>query len=289
MKRLGALLLGWWIFSPSPVQADAFDHYTNEILVKIPEATGVKKIAQLTQDQLVEHSRALPGITAAFVVVRTGEGRMCKMLLLPARQKVSSDESVPILLIERFVTFREGEERTIEAQGHNIRLFADFRFNLDLGQVVPASVPADIRLVAKDGQVAVEPVGKAELFLVTRHLPDANPKGTAKPTPGAPFTPQFFNGVFKLNEDGRRLGTLHLKVSDGGEVLGHFYSAKDGQKYEVGGKIGNPNHSIQFRITYPRSIQHFQGWIFTHDGQAITGSANLQDRETGFYALRQEK
>lgn len=269
------------------VRADAFDHYTNLILDKVPAATGVKKVDAVTQDMLVEHARALPGITAAFVVVKTNEGRMCKMLVLPARQKVSEKVSVPILLIERFVTYREGEERTILAQGQNVRLFADFRFNLELGQVVPGSVPADVNVVVKGDAVQLEPIAKAELYLVTRHLPEANPKPGPRPTPGAAFTPQFFNGVYKLLDDGRRSGVLHLKVDAEGEVVGHFYSDKDGQKYDVAGKIGNPHHSIQFRITFPRTIQFFEGLIFTFDGQAITGTARLEERSTAFYALRQ--
>ena len=48
--------------------------------------------------------------------------------------------------IDRFVTFKEGEERTVVAEGKNLRLFAEFQLNLDLGQVVPGSVGGDIRL-----------------------------------------------------------------------------------------------------------------------------------------------
>src|SRR5687767_3984178 len=96
------VILGILLLVPTWAGADTFDHYTNDILVKVPGADGVSKITQLTQDMMVENARALPGHTAAFVVVRTGEGRMCKLLLLPAQQKVAGTAAVPILLIERF-------------------------------------------------------------------------------------------------------------------------------------------------------------------------------------------
>jgi len=50
-----------------------------------------------------------------------------------------------------------------------------------------------------------------------------------------------------------------------------------------------PNHNINFMITCPRTIQQFAGCMFTGDGKAITGFARMQDRETGFYAIRIEE
>ncbi len=276
-----------WMVCPRSAHADAFDHYTNDILVKVPKAKGALAVGKLAAATMVEHSRALPGITATFLVVKTNEGRMSKLLVQPARQKLDN-KSLPILLIERFTTYREGEERTLHAQGQNVRLFGGFRFNLDMGQVVPDAVPADLRLAADGDDVVVEPVGKAELYLVTKHLPEATPKKLPRPEIGAVFEPRYFNGVYKLYDDGRRSGKLHLKVADNGDVNGFYYSDKDGQKYEVAGKVGTPNHSVQFRVTFPRTVQFFHGWLFTGDGRALTGTSRLQDRETGFYAVREE-
>jgi hypothetical protein len=266
--------------------ADSFDQYTNVLLAKIAKAQEAQPAKQVTARQMVQNGRVLPGVTACFIIVRTNENRLAKVLVQPARQKIDDKTSVPIILIERFVTFREGEERTIHAKGDSVRLFAGFRFNLDMGQVVPESVPADLRFIAEGDNAYVEPVGKAELYLVTKHLPEATPKKLARPEIGAAFEGRFFNGKYKLYDDGRRSGTLQLKVLDNGDVDGAYYSDKDGQKYEVIGKVGNPNHSIQFRITFPKTVQLFQGFMFTGDGKAITGTSRLQERETGFYALR---
>jgi hypothetical protein len=103
---------------------------------------------------------------------------------------------------------------------------------------------------------------------------------------GPTFEPRYFNGTYKLHDDGRRSGTLTLEVANDGDVSGTYFSDKDGQKYEVSGKIGVTRHSLQFAIKFPRTQQHFTGWLFTGDGKALTGFSRLQDREAGFYALR---
>jgi len=289
MGRWLLTLLGFAVVSVVPVRADAFDHYTNVILAKVPKSAGTQQVKQVTPQQMVENARVLPGVSGCLLVVRTNDNRFGKLLVQPARQKIDDKTSLPILLIERFVTYREGEERTIHAQGQNVRLFSGVRFNLDMGQVVPDNVPADLRLVVDGDSVHVEPIGKAELYLVTKHLPEATPKKPAKLEIGAAFEPRYFNGKYKLYDDGRRSRILQLQVADNGDVDGSYYSDKDGQKYEVTGKIGKPNHSIQFKITFPRTVQIFEGFLFTGDGKAITGSSKLQERETGFYALRLEQ
>ncbi len=274
---------------PAIVRADAFDNYTAPILAKVPDSKSAEKITKLTPELLVQNSRALPGISGAFVVVKTNDNRWAKLLVLPARQKISETESTPIYLIERYVAFREGEERTIHTTGQNVRLFGDFRFSLDIGQVVPASVGADLRVVMDKDNYYLEPIAKAEMYIVTKHLPEANPAKPARLVVGAQFEMRYFNGEYKLYDDGRRSGTLQIKVAENGEVSGNYYSDKDGSKYEVSGKVGNaPQHKIEFLVSYPRTSQSFTGYLFTGDGRAITGYSILQGHATGFYAVRSE-
>jgi len=271
---------------PAVARSDAFDNYTNPILAKIPASKLALPVKQLTTALMVEHGRALPGATSAMVVVRTNDGRLAKLLVRPAAQRVSADETLPILLVERFVTYREGEEKTIAAAGADLRLFGGFHLSLDIGQVVPAKVGGDLRCVAQGDELVLEPVGKAELFVVTKHLPEATPKKGAKVVVGEKFEPEYFNGKYKLYDDGRRSGTLVVKVSGNGDVDGYYYSDKDGQKYEVAGRLANPKHVVEFTITFPRTVQHFRGMLFTGDARAIAGTSRLQERETGFYAVR---
>ena len=53
---------------------------------------------------------------------------------------------------------------------------------------------------------------------MTKPMPEAAPKKTAKFVIGASFESRYFNGVYKLYDDGRRTATLNLKVDDEGDV-----------------------------------------------------------------------
>jgi hypothetical protein len=286
MPRLPLVLAALALASvPRAARADAFDLYINTILEKVPTAASVKEVKQLTPALLADHAQVLPNTAAAFVVVKTNEGRYSKLLVQAARQKTTKG-TVPILLIERFVTYKDGQERAVQVQGQNVRLFAGFQLNLDIGQVVPPSIGGDLQFVSANGKTYAEPVGKARFYLLTKPLPEAAPKKADKFVIGTAFEPRYFTGAYKLYDDGRRSGTLHLQVGDKNQVTGSYYSDKDGRKYPVSGKVGNPPHAIQFTIVFPRTRQVFQGWMFTGDGKAITGSSRLQDRDTGFFAVR---
>jgi hypothetical protein len=274
---------------PQTARADAFDYYTNPILRKVPAAEGVKEVKQLTPALIADNDRVLPDIAPAFIVVQTNQGRYSKLLVQAARQKVSAERVVPILMIERYVTYKEGTDESVLASGKNLYLFPGFRLSLDLGQVVPEDLGGDLRFVVDGDKVYTEPLGKAKLYLVTKPLPEAAPKKTPKFVIGDKFEARYFNGSFRLYDDGRRSGKLTLKVEEGGDVTGAFTSDKDGEKYDVTGKVGMPQHSIQFTIKYPRTEETFQGWLFTGDGKALTGTSRMLDHDAGFYAVRVEE
>jgi hypothetical protein len=271
------------------VRADSFDNYTNAVLKKVADADGVKEIKQLTPVLMSENENVLPKTDAALIVVYTNEARYSKLLVRSGFRKIDAERKLPMLFIERFVTYKEGEERQVLADGRNVNLFPGFRFNVDIGQVVPDELGGDLRLVVADGKTYVEPIGKAKLYLLTKPMKEAMPKKEPKLVIGETFEPRYFNGTYKLYDDGRRSGTLKLKVADDGEVTGDYYTDKDGKQYDVKGKIGVPAHSIQFTIKLPRAEQSFQGWLFTGDGKAMTGSSKLLEHEQGFYAIRVEE
>jgi hypothetical protein len=270
-------------------RADAFDDYTNPLLVKASESNAVKEMKQVTPDDLLNNDRVLKGVDGALLIVKTNGGRNAKLLAHPAAQKTDATHSVPTLLIDRYVTYKEGEERTLLATGKNLALFPGFRLSLDMGQVVPEALGGDLRFVVDGDKSYVEPVGKAKLYLLTKALPEATPKKTEKVVIGEKFEPRYFNGKYKLFDDGRRSGELVLKVDDDGSVSGSYYSDKDGQKYDLRGKVGTPDYSIQFTVQFPRAEQTFQGWLFTGDGKHMAGSSRMNEREAGFYATRIEE
>jgi hypothetical protein len=273
------------LVGPQIARADTFDYYTNELLAKLAASDSAVPIKELTPDLVVEHNRVLTDVKGAFVVVKTNDGRWCRLLVQASAQKIGG-RTLPILLIDRYVTYKEGEERTIVAEGKNLRLFAEFQLNLDLGQIVPGSVGGDIRLVVAEEKTFVEPIGKAEIFLVKKPLAEAAPKKGDKVIVGPVFEQKYLSGTYKLYDDGRRVGKLVLAIAGDGFVDGWYYSDKDGAKYEVTGKVGEPSHSIKFKVHWPRTVQEFQGWMFTGDGRAICGVSRMQERDAGFYALR---
>ncbi len=286
---LRSALVGLALALPAAVRADVFDYYTNPVLNKVLGAEGTQELKELPQRLLIQHDRVLPRVPGAFLVVKTNQGRNAKLLVHVARQRIDEEHVLPMLLIERYVTFREGEERTVVAAGKDLSLFPGFRLGLDLGQVVPAELGGDLRFAVEGDKTYLQPLGKARLYLVTKSLPDVVPKKGPKLVVGDTFEPRYFNGTYKLYDDGRRSGTLNLKVDEEGAVSGAYYSDKDGQKYEVHGRVGMPQHAIQFTIKFPRSEQTFQGFLFTGDGQYLTGSSRLAEREAGFYARRVEE
>jgi hypothetical protein len=289
MYRFSLAVVVCLIWTTSSRAVEVFEYYINPVLARVVESKDTKEIKKLTTSAIVENDRVLPRGRAAFLVIKTNEGRYAKLLVQPARQRIDAERSIPMLLIDRYVTYKEGEERTILASGTNLSLFPGFRLSLDLGQVVPETLGGDLRFVVEGDTVYAEPLGKAKLYLVTKALPDVGPKKGAKFVAGETFEPSWFNGTYQLRSDGRRSGKLILKVEDNGTVSGSYYSDKDGAKYPVTGHIGTPKHSLQFTIKFPRSEEVFQGMIFTGDGQAIAGTARLQERETAFYARRVEE
>ena len=270
-------------------RADAFDDYTNPLLKKAVESDAAKEMKQVTADDLLNNDRVLAGVDGPVLLVRTNDGRNAKLVAHPARQKTDMTHSVATLLIDRYVAYKEGEERTITATGKNLALFPGFRLSLDVGQVVPEELGGDLRFVADGDKSYVEPVGKAKLYLLLKPLPEATPKKPEKLVIGDKFEPRYFNGKYKLYDDGRRSGELVLKVDDDGSVTGSYYSDKDGSKYDVRGKVGMPEYAITFTVQFPRAEETFQGYLFTGDGKHLAGTSHMNERDAGFFATRVEE
>jgi hypothetical protein len=288
MHRLAAafvLLLG---AVPAPA-ADAFDLYTNPILARVPKADGVQTVERLSREHIIDNDRTLPGTAGAFLVVRTNDNRWSKLLVQFALHKAGEGKTIPMVAVERFVTFKEGQEQAIQAASQNVNLYPGFRLNLDLGQVVPEELGGDLRFVVDGDKASLQALGKAKVYLVTKPLPEAAPRKGQRLVVGDKFDPNWFEGTFQLRDDGRRSGKLRLKVGEDGAVSGTYTSDKDGSEYDVRGRIGTPPQTIEFTVHFPRTEQTFRGWLFTGDAQAITGTSRLGEREAGFYAVRMEQ
>jgi len=289
MRRLAALAL----LSVAGIgRADQFDYYTNPVLSKAASDGTIKEVKELTADQVSDVAGALPDSPSAVLVVATNDKRVAKLLVQTARQKIAGDKTAPLLLIDKYTTFKGTSDRAVQASGHDLHLYAGLRLSLDIGQVVPESVGGDVTVVAdaKDPNgFVVKPVGAAKLYVLAKPIAGVVPKKAPKLVVGEAFETRFFGGRYKLHDDGRRTGALKLEVNDAGEITGTFTSDKDGREYEVQGKAGNPRHAVSFSIKFPATTQTFTGYMFTGDGKAIAGTTKMLEREAGFYAERIEE
>ncbi len=288
---VGILTLGVGLHAaPLPeTKPSPFDYYLNRTLLKTYSSGNVKQVHSLALDDLPEYDGVLPDTNGTFLIFKTTQGRNAKVLVQSARQKIEGDRLLPVLLIDRYVTYKEGEEQTILTHGAGLKLYPGFRFSLDLGQVVPEEILADL-VVIKDGDtVKVKTLNKPPFAIVVKHDKKIEPARAGKVVVADPFEPRYFTGTYKLYDDGRRSGKLVLKVEEDGNVTGAFYSDRDGAKYDLRGRVGTPNHSIQFTVNLPRTEQVFNGWLFTGDGKALVGTSRMLARDAGFYALRIEE
>jgi hypothetical protein len=288
MRRLAALAL---LTAAAAGRADQFDYYTNPVLSKAATDGSLKEVKELTSEQVSDAAGALPDSSSAVLVVATNEKRFAKLLAQPARQKLGADKSVPLLLVDRYTTFKGTSDRAVQATGQNLHLYPGLRLSLELGQVVPEAVGGDLTVVAdaKDPNgFVIKPVGAARLYLLTRPIAGVVPKKAPKLVVGEAFETRFFAGKYRLHDDGRRTGVLKLEVNESGEITGTLTSDKDGREYDVQGKAGTPKHAISFAIKFPATTQTFTGFMFTGDGRAIAGTTKMLEREAGFYAQRME-
>lgn len=274
--------------------ADTFDAYTNKVLADAVKAKNERLtlVTEVTPELFAQHSQVLRDAPGAFLIVYTNDQRYAKLLARPARVRVGRDGLEPMILIGQFATFREASERAVRVSGKDRHLFPGFRFHLDYGQVVPERLGGDVEAVLTDPKdplsVSLKPLGEAKMWILTEPLPEVKPEKSENPVVGGEFKPEYFAGSYQLHDDGRRSGEMKLKVADDGVVTGAFFSDRDGREYEIEGKISTPRHAITFTIKFPQTMQTFQGMMFTGDGKAITGTAKLEGRETGFYALRKQ-
>ncbi|WP_020469926.1 hypothetical protein [Zavarzinella formosa] len=288
MRRLALLSLA---VLAATLHAEQFDYHTFPVLNKAVMDGSVKEAKELTSDQLGELTGVLPDTSSAMLIVVTNDKHFARLLVQPARQKLGMDKFATILLIDKYVTYRGTTERAVLVQGANTQVYPGLRMSLDIGQVVPEAIGGDLTVVANEkdpNQFTLKPIKDAKIYVLAKPIAGVVPKKAPKLVVGEVFETRFFNGKYKLSDDGRRTGELRLEVTDTGEIGGVFVSDRDGREYEVSGKAGMPKHQITFTIKFPATTQSFSGYMFTGNGKGIAGTTKIGEREAGFYADRVE-
>lgn len=281
LRALGASFL----LPLSVTSADDFELYTNSVLAKVASSPDAAQVERIALSDLFKAKPVLPGENGCFVVLRTDEGNWAKFVLRYSFRK-QADGEVPIVLIQRYQCMRPGTESGRLAAGKDVYLFDGFRFNLDIGQIVPDGGGGDIEF-HREGESGgfVQPVGKAKLYVVHKPLVAA-PKDQSGPTAG-PVVAEDFAGKFHLMANGKWSGQLTLQVTKSGDVSGSYVSDQTGADYPVKGFVARPTHHIKFTIELPMARQEFDGRLWTQGKNALAGTMSLGGSEFGFVAVRE--
>ena len=159
-----------------------------------------------------------------------------------------------------------------------------------MGQVVPEELGGDLRFVADGDKSYVEPVGKAKLYLLLKPLPEATPKKPEKLVIGDKFESRYFNGKYKLYDDGRRSGELVLKVDDDG--------SRDADRIIPTRTVPNTTSAARSACRNTPSSSPCSSRGRRRPSRAISSPAtastwpaprDMNEREAGFFATRVEE
>lgn len=260
--------------------ADVFDRHTADVLHEA--AAKGKPLGELSLDAAGMLKTLSPRLSSPCVIVKTNEGNWVKALVGWGFRK-GPDKPIPVLLIERYVTYRSDRANSTTANGKDVMLFAGFAFDFDIGQVVPAEFGGDVQLDAKG---LLKPIGKAEIYgMDGSQLPPSDDE-IPDPSDHEGVLPRDFSGTWALNVDGRWKGELELLLDDAGKATGTYRSDESKSAYEVSGRISGAPHRLRLQLHLDNATQTFDAYLWTSDKSAMAGTTTLAERTFGFYAAR---
>ena len=287
MFRSQFLLMAALLNCSSPVlMADVFEQHTSQYLRQVAEASEGQTsmtLSDLHQLQPLSNTETTP-----VVVLKTNEGQWTKAAMTWAFRKTDNG-LIPILTIERFVTYRDDLSDVTAASGSNIMLFSGFSYDFDIGQVVPEDQGGDLTFTADDKKKSITMLEGAKVWGINgSQLPQTEEK-TASPSDHSGVIPTDFAGVWKISIDGRWAGTLRLKIEKGRILAGTFTSEETQSTYEVFGRVASPPQHAKLTIQLDNAQQDLETYLWTKDKSAMAGVSSLAGQTFGFYATRETK
>lgn len=283
MFRLASV--GMLVLSASFASAgDLFDRH----------ALAELKVATKESQPLLEFSAAAAAkwkplsakISSPCLIVQTNDGHWAKALLAWGQRKIKGREQpLPVLVLERFVTYRGDREGQTTANGKEVMIFAGHSFSFDIGQVVPSGSGADIEFTAAG---IVKPVGEAKLFGLNGSQLSAADAAKPNPNDHEGVLPRDFAGSWKVSIDGRWTGVWEIQVDEQRNLLGKFVSDDTKSRYELYGKVASLPHEAKLEIDLANSQVSVDAFLFTTDKGTMAGTALMAGRKFAFVATRQE-
>ena len=275
-------------------RADEFDRLGDADLGRAALEKHARKLDGVDFRALAALPAVLRDARSSLLIVVTDQGNVARLVASPGYRKLAGDPEklIPTLVLDRFETRDPANRAATVARGKEAWLFGGFGYDLDAGQVVPLDIDmgADLRFVAQgpdDGRLSA--VGKAELFVV-ESLPPAPKAKADRPSEGRVVRPTDYNGTYRLAANGVWSGLLELKVDAGGVVSGSYRSDAGGEPHPVTGKTSagaGGEHGLAFTITFPRTRQDYNGWLWGEGKNVIAGSVVMINQTFSFIAIRE--
>lgn len=268
----------------SPASAiDVFDRHDSALLKQTIEAGAPQP--EVTQAQAIKLQPLSKDLDSTCLIVETNRGNIAKVLVSWGfRKQPQADKPIPVVMLDRFVTYEKDKRDSTVANGKNVMLFPGFGFDLDLGQVVPAGFDADLQLTDKGALKALEGV---KLYGVNgSQLPAVEAVAVGKNDPNV-IVPEDFSGVWQVDGDGRWVGEWDLTVNEEGQATGKFLSAETQASYPITGQIGGVPNQIKLQVEFNNATQVIEAYLWTKDKSKIAGSFTLSGRKFGLMATRQ--
>jgi biopolymer transport protein ExbD len=280
------------IESAQAARGDEFSQLEGPLFFELVGRADAHAHSSLTVPELDRLPVVLRDERTAFVIVRTDQGNLTKLLVSSGLRRLKPSEKegplVPVLVLERFETIDAADRRSLKARGKELTLFDGFRFDLDAGQVVPEGLGGDVVFLSNvPAGPRLAALNESRLFTLEKPLP-ALATNPGKPSLGKAVVPGDFGGRFNLVANGQWSGTLSLAIDGARSVTGHFRSDRNGSAYPVTGTVSAEiPQRIDFSIQFPRARQLYEGYLWSEGKNAIAGSVSMLDHPYGFIAVRE--
>ncbi len=282
MPRLFTLCC-WFSLTAVASSADVFERHAAPLVKRLAnEGVAARELA------MAEAAKLKPlaaNIGSPCLVIKTSEGNYTKALVSwGLRKGKGTEKPVPLLLIERYTSYRGERLDLTAAIGKDVMLFPGFGFDFDIGQVVPAGQGADIEFTA-EGTLMSSPDAKL-VVLNGSQLPAVEKSAKHDPNDHEGVVALDFAGTWKLNADGRWLGELDLKVNEAGRATGSFTSDESKNSYEISGQTGSTPHNLKLEVFLANTQLSVDGYLWTKDKSQLAGTVTMSGRKFGFAATR---
>ena len=281
LSIMSALFVLPAVWVPPAWGADVFDRQTSSAVKQFLEKG--EAVAEIGLEDSAKLKPLSASVSSPCLLIKTDDGNYAKALVSWGLRK-GAGKPMPVLLIERYATYRQDRLDLTAANGKDVMLFPGFAFNFDIGQVVPKGQGADIEFTEDS---VLKSLGSARLVpLNGSQLPAADVTKKHDPTAHEGVLPEDFSGTWKLNADGRWLGEWQLKARDGGQATGTFVSDESRNSYDLSGQIGSAPNNLKLDVFLANTQMAVDAYLWTKDKSMMAGTVTLTGRKFGFVATR---